>query len=142
MGEMLTFVGETARKSVRKDKQLMTYDFDKPIDRTGTCDVKHARLAEMWHRTDLIPLWVADMDWQTPPFIAEALIRRVQNPLYGYTALPEDYWDTVIRWVQEHHGWQMREEWMSFIPGIVKGIGMAVCALLSPGDKVIIQPPV
>ena len=142
MGEMLTFVGETARKSVRKDKQLMTYDFDKPIDRTGTCDVKHARLAEMWHRTDLIPLWVADMDWQTPPFIAEALIRRMQNPLYGYTALPEDYWDTVIRWVQEHHGWQMREEWMSFIPGIVKGIGMAVCALLSPGDKVIIQPPV
>ena len=142
MGEMLTFVGETARKSVRKDKQLMTYDFDKPIDRTGTCDVKHARLAEMWHRTDLIPLWVADMDWPTPPFVAEALTRRVQNALYGYTCLPQDYWDTVIRWVQEHHGWQMREEWMSFIPGIVKGIGMAVCALLSPGDKVIIQPPV
>ena len=66
----------------------MTYDFDKPIDRTGTCDVKHARLAEMWHRTDLIPLWVADMDWQTPPFIAEALTHRVQNALYGYTALP------------------------------------------------------
>ena len=73
MPKMLNFVVETARKSVRKDKQLMTYDFDKPIDRTGTCDVKHARLAEMWHRTDLIPLWVADMDWLTPPFIAEAL---------------------------------------------------------------------
>ena len=83
MGEMLTFVGETARKSVRKDKQLMTYDFDKPIDRTGTCDVKHARLAEMWHRTDLIPLWVADMDFETAPCIVRALQGRVAHGIFG-----------------------------------------------------------
>lgn len=120
----------------------MIYDFDKPVDRTGTCDVKHATLTEHWGRTDLLPLWVADMDWETPPCITRAIAARLQHPLYGYTTLPEDYWPCVIRWVQEHHGWQMQPEWMSFVPGIVKGIGMAVCALLAPGDKVVIQPPV
>lgn len=120
----------------------MTYDFDKPVDRTGTCDVKHATLAEHWWRTDLLPLWVADMDWETPPCITQAIQARLQHPLYGYTTLPEDYWPCIIRWVQEHHGWQMQPEWMAFVPGIVKGIGMAVCALLAPGDKVVIQPPV
>ena len=114
----------------------MTYDFDKPVDRTGTCDVKHATLAEHRWRTDLLPLWVADMDWETPPCITQAIQARLQHPLYGYTTLPEDYWPCIIRWVQEHHGWQMQPEWMAFVPGIVKGIGMAVCALLAPGDKV------
>ena len=121
---------------------MMIYDFDKPVDRTGSCDVKHKGLTGTWGRTDLLPLWVADMDWETPPFITEALSKRLQHSLFGYTTLPDDYWPTVIRWVQEHHGWQMRPEWMAFVPGIVKGIGMAVCALLKPGDKVIVQPPV
>lgn len=122
--------------------RMMTYDFDKPVDRTGTCDVKHAGLAERWGRADLLPLWVADMDWETPSFITEAIAARLGHSLFGYTTLPDGYWPCVIRWVQEHHGWQMQPEWMAFIPGIVKGIGMAVCALLAPGDKVIIQPPV
>ena len=120
----------------------MKYDFDKPVDRTGSNDLKHTALADRWHRTDLLPLWVADMDWETPPFITEALRQRLDHSLYGYTDLPKDYWNVVIRWVKDHHGWQMQPEWMSFVPGIVKGIGMVICALLSPGDKVIIQPPV
>ena len=120
----------------------MKYDFDKPVDRTGSNDLKHTALADRWHRTDLLPLWVADMDWETPPFITEALRQRLDHSLYGYTDLPKDYWHVVIRWVKDHHGWQMQPEWMSFVPGIVKGIGMAICALLSSGDKVIIQPPV
>lgn len=127
---------------MHNNTHMTKYDFNRPIDRTGTCDVKHAGLSERWNRTDLLPLWVADMDWATPPFITEALRKRLDHSLYGYTTLPEDYWQVVIRWVKEHHGWQMESEWMSFIPGIVKGIGMAICALLSPGDKVIIQPPV
>ena len=120
----------------------MKYDFDKPVDRTGSNDLKHTALADRWHRTDLLPLWVADMDWETPPFITEALRQRLDHSLYGYTDLPKDYWNVVIRWVKDRHGWQMQSEWMSFVPGIVKGIGMVICALLSPGDKVIIQPPV
>ncbi len=127
---------------MRKDKHTMTYDFDAPVDRTGTFDVKHMGLAERWGRTDLLPLWVADMDWDTPPFITRALEQRLGHSLFGYTTLPDGYWDCVIRWVQDHHGWQMQPQWMAFVPGIVKGIGMAVCALLRPGDKVIIQPPV
>lgn len=121
---------------------MMKYDFDKPVDRIGSNDLKHTALADRWHRTDLLPLWVADMDWETPPFITEALRQRLDHSLYGYTDLPKDYWNVVIRWVKDHHGWQMQSEWMSFVPGIVKGIGMVICALLSPGDKVIIQPPV
>ena len=120
----------------------MKYDFDKPVDRTGTNDVKHEGLIEHWGRADLLPLWVADMDWETPSFITDALRKRLEHSLYGYTVLPKDYWQTVIRWVREHHGWEMQPEWLTFIPGIVKGIGMAICALLQPDDKVIIQPPV
>ena len=139
---MLTFVRRTACVWHAQDKHMMDYDFDKPVDRTGTFDVKHVGLAEHWGRTDLLPLWVADMDWETPPFITRALEQRLRHSLFGYTALPDGYWDCVIRWVREHHGWAMRPEWMAFVPGVVKGIGMAVCALLEPGDKVIIQPPV
>lgn len=121
---------------------MMKYDFDKPVDRTGTDDVKHEGRIEHWGREDLLPLWVADMDWETPAFITDALRKRLDHSLFGYTVLPKDYWQTVIRWVCEHHGWEMKPEWLTFIPGIVKGIGMAICALLQPGDKVIIQPPV
>lgn len=121
---------------------MMKYDFDKPVDRTGTDDVKHEGRIEHWGREDLLPLWVADMDWETPAFITDALRKRLDHSLFGYTVLPKDYWQTVIRWVCEHHGWEMKSEWLTFIPGIVKGIGMAICALLQPGDKVIIQPPV
>lgn len=120
----------------------MKYDFDKPVDRMGTNDVKHEGLIEHWGREDLLPLWVADMDWETPSFITDALRKRLDHSLFGYTVLPKDYWQTVIRWVREHHGWEMKPEWLTFIPGIVKGIGMAICALLQPDDKVIIQPPV
>lgn len=121
---------------------MMKYNFDKPVDRTGTDDVKHEGRIEHWGREDLLPLWVADMDWETPAFITDALRKRLDHSLFGYTVLPKDYWQTVIRWVCEHHGWEMKSEWLTFIPGIVKGIGMAICALLQPGDKVIIQPPV
>lgn len=121
---------------------MMKYNFDKPVDRTGTDDVKHEGRIEHWGREDLLPLWVADMDWETPAFITDALRKRLDHSLFGYTVLPKDYWQTVIRWVCEHHGWEMKPEWLTFIPGIVKGIGMAICALLQPGDKVIIQPPV
>ena len=71
--------------------------FDAGIPRVGTNCEKWDGMAARCGDPEMIPMWVADMDWPTPPFVAEALIRRVQNPLYGYTALPEDYWDTVIR---------------------------------------------
>ena len=118
------------------------YDFDKPVDRTGSGDLKHCVLKERYGRDDLLPLWVADMDFETPPFITEALRRRLDHSLFGYTVEPREFWPSIMDWTLSHHGWSLRREWLSFIPGIVKGIGLAVNFFTKEGDKVIIQPPV
>lgn len=118
------------------------YDFDKVIDRHGTGALKYEVLAERYGRADLLPLWVADMEFETPEFITEALRRRLDHSLFGYTVTPEAYWQAVTDWIESHHGWKVEREWLSFIPGIVKGIGFAVNVFTQPGEKVIIQPPV
>ncbi len=118
------------------------YDFDKIIDRSGSGDLKHEVLQERYGRADLLPLWVADMDFETPHFITDALRRRLDHSLFGYTVEPADYWPTVQQWIKDHHQWDVKREWLSYIPGIVKGIGMVVNVFTEPGDKVIIQPPV
>jgi cystathionine beta-lyase len=120
----------------------MKYDFDQIIDRRGSGALKTDALGERYGRPDLIPLWVADMDFATPPFIIDVLRRRLEHPVLGYTVEPADYWPTVMAWVSNHHGWATRREWYSFIPGVVKGIGFAVNVFVKPGEKVIIQPPV
>ena len=120
----------------------MTYDFDKVIDRTGSLDVKNEVLRNEWKKDDLIPLWVADMDFETPPFVVEALKKRMEHPIFGYTIEPPTYWPTIRKWVGDHHGWDVKEEWMTYIPGIVKGIGMVINVFLEKDEKVIIQPPV
>lgn len=120
----------------------MTYDFDKPVSRSGSGDLKHGVLKERYGRDDLLALWVADMDFETAPFITEALRRRLDHSLYGYTVTPPDFFPAISRWIADHHQWQVRQEWLTFIPGIVKGIGMVVNALLGKDEKVIIQPPV
>lgn len=118
------------------------YDFDKITDRKGSGDIKHELLKQRYGREDLIPLWVADMDFETPPFILDAIRERMQHPILGYTVEPPEYWPTVRQWILDHHQWDVREEWLTYIPGVVRGIGMAILALTQPGEKVIIQPPV
>lgn len=121
---------------------MKTYDFDKTVERKGTGAIKTDALGKVFGKDDLIPLWVADMDFETPDFIVEALKKRMEHPVFGYTALPDDYWPTVQKWLEDRHGWKTECSWMTFIPGIVKGIGMAINALLEKDEKVIIQPPV
>lgn len=121
---------------------MKTYDFDKIVERKGTGAIKTDALGKVFGKDDLIPLWVADMDFETPDFIVEALKKRMEHPVFGYTALPDDYWPTVQKWLEDRHGWKTECSWMTFIPGIVKGIGMAINALLEKDEKVIIQPPV
>ncbi len=118
------------------------YDFDKIVDRTGSGDLKHEVLQERYGRSDLLPLWVADMDFETPHFITDALRQRLEHSLFGYTVVPDALWPTVIQWIQDHHQWDVRREWLTYIPGIVKGIGMAVNVFVKEDEKVIIQPPV
>ena len=118
----------------------MEYNFDKLVDRSG--DLKHEVLAERYGRGDLLPLWVADMDFETPHFITDALRKRLDHSLFGYTIIPKDFWPTIIEWIYNHHQWHVEEEWMRFIPGIVKGIGFVVNVFTKDDEKIIIQPPV
>lgn len=120
----------------------MTYNFDKIIDRSGTGALKYEVLKERYGRADLLPLWVADMDFETPPFITEALRHRLDHSLFGYTVVPDELWTSIIRWINDHHQWQVSREWLSYIPGVVKGIGMAINVFVKEDEKVIIQPPV
>lgn len=118
------------------------YNFDKIIDRRGSGALKTDALAERYGKADLIPMWVADMDFETPPFIVEALKQRLEHPVFGYTMIPDEYWSVVTEWIRTHHQWNVKREWMSYIPGIVKGIGMVINAFLAKDEKVIVQPPV
>lgn len=118
------------------------YDFDRITDRKGSGAIKYDALGKVFGKDDLIPLWVADMDFETPHFITDVLRERLEHSVFGYTAEPEDYWPTVRKWIADHHGWETECSWMTYIPGIVKGIGMAINALLEKDEKVIIQPPV
>ncbi|MDE6065841.1 MAG: PatB family C-S lyase [Duncaniella sp.] len=118
------------------------YDFDKIIDRRGTGALKLDVLGERYGDPALLPLWVADMDFETPQFITDAMRRRMDHSLFGYTVEPADYWPSVIRWIADHHGWEVKREWLTYIPGIVKGIGMAINVFVKEDEKVIIQPPV
>lgn len=121
---------------------MATYNFDKITDRTGTGALKLDVLKERYGRTDLIPLWVADMDFETPSFITDALRQRLNHSLFGYTVEPEEYRHAIIQWIASHHNWQIEREWLSYIPGIVKGIGMAINVFVEKDEKIIIQPPV
>lgn len=120
----------------------MVYNFDKIIDRKGTGAVKFDAVEKVFGKDDLLPLWVADMDFETPDFIVEAMKERLEHPIFGYPTELPDYRPSICDWIESHHQWKIQKEWLCFIPGIVKGIGIAINALLEKGDKVIIQPPV
>lgn len=121
---------------------MKKYDFDEIIDRKGTCALKTDVLKERYGRGDLIALWVADMDFRCGNFIIDALKERVEKGIFGYTCTPDGYSDSITEWVERQHQWKIKKEWLSYIPGIVKGIAFCVMKFTNPGDKVIIQPPV
>ncbi len=120
----------------------MQYNFDKVIDRSGTAAIKLDGLKENLGRTDLIPMWVADMDFATAPFITEAIRKRCDNGILGYTAKHDGYYEAIIRWVSDRYGMSITREMLNFVPGIVPGIAMAMNCFTKPGDRVLIQPPV
>lgn len=120
----------------------MNYNFDELVDRRHTDALKLEALQPRWGRTDLLPLWVADMDFKTPPFIMEAIHQRCENGILGYTVCPQSYYQAIIRWVKERYNFEVEQKYITFIPGIVPGIAMALHCFTKPGDKVLIQPPV
>jgi cystathionine beta-lyase len=121
---------------------MKKYNFDEVIDRRGTCAVKTDALAKLYGREDLIALWVADMDFRCGDFIIDALAKRIQEGIFGYTKTSDSYFESIIEWVGTQHQWEVKRDWLSYIPGIVKGIAFCVMKFTDPGDKIIIQPPV
>ena len=121
---------------------MKQYNFDEIIERKGTDCVKYDLLKENFGNEDLMPLWVADMDFRTPDFIVEALKKRCEHEIFGYTFGTDAYYESIINWVHYKYNWKIQREWLNYIPGIVKGIAFVLQCFTRPGDKVIIQPPV
>lgn len=121
---------------------MKQYDFDKIVDRRGSNCLKYDALKQRYGRDDLYSLWVADMDFETPDFIIDAMRQRLEHPIFGYTIEYDSYWNSIITWLRNMHGWNVEREWLRYIPGIVKGIGMVLNVFTQPGDKIIIQPPI
>ena len=120
----------------------MQYNFDEVIDRSSTDSVKLEKMKAIFGRDDLIPLWVADMDFRSPPAITDALIKRVEHGIFGYTLPSDAYTASIVSWLSRRHDWRVAEEDINFIPGVVKGFAFAIDEFTSKGDKIIIQPPV
>lgn len=116
----------------------MEYDFSRPTERRGTDSYKWDSAPE----TDIIPLWVADMDFETFPGITEALQRRVAHGIFGYTRVPEAYYEAVCCWFGKHHGWHINREDIIYTSGVVPAVSAVIKALTLPGDQVIVQGPV
>ena len=120
----------------------MKYNFDEIIDRNGTNAVKVERCKVLFGTEEVLPLWVADMDFRTPDFITDAIRERLNHPLLGYTITPKEYFPTMIKWIYEHHGWEVKPTQIGFVPGVVPGLSYAVQCFTEKGDEVIVQPPV
>jgi cystathionine beta-lyase len=120
----------------------MKFNFDEIINRENTNSVKYDLRKEYFGKEDVLPMWVADMDFATPKFIREAVIERAKHPIYGYTVRKEEFPDSIISWMKKRHKWDVKKEWISFSPGIVPALNMCVLAYTDPGDKILIQPPV
>lgn len=116
----------------------MEYDFSRPTERRGTDSYKWDSAPE----TDIIPLWVADMDFETFPGITEALQRRVAHGIFGYTRVPEAYYEAVCNWFGKRHGWHINREDIIYTSGVVPAVSAVIKALTLPGDQVIVQGPV
>ena len=120
----------------------MKYDFDKIVDRNGTESLKWVYPRKVLKVEDAIPMWVADMDFEAPPAVVEAIRRRAAHGIYGYPLVPPSFWQAAIDWLRRRHGWEIRKEWMAKTPGIVPALNYCVRAFTKPGDAVIIQTPV
>ncbi|MFC0213065.1 MalY/PatB family protein [Paenibacillus chartarius] len=120
----------------------MKYDFDEFVDRTGTHGMKWERTEALFGEKDLLPLWVADMDFRGPAPVIEALARRAELGLYGYTHRPDSLLEAFGAWMEKRHQWKIESDWICWSPGVIPALTAAIQTFTEPGDRVIIQPPV
>ena len=118
------------------------FDFDQEINRESSHSVKYDGRQAMFGTSDVIPVWVADMDFAARPAVTQALIERAKHPIYGYTQFPDSLYEALIDWMQRRHHWNIEPDWIVMCPGVVPSLNAAVMALAQPGESIIIQPPV
>jgi cystathionine beta-lyase len=152
---MLVFEGAVAGRTIpphNKNKSYptvyrlwsapVTDSFDQPLSRENTCSVKFDARRAVFGREDVIPVWVADMDFAAPEAVTRALSKRAAHPVYGYTLFPDSLFESIMDWFRERHGWKIQREWILMAPGVVPSLHAACMAYAAPGEGVIVQPPV
>lgn len=120
----------------------MTSPFDQHFSRDNTCSVKFEARKAVFGREDVIPVWIADMDFAAPEAVTRALTERAAHPAYGYTLFPESLFRSMTDWFLERHGWEIQRDWIVMAPGVVPSLHAACMAYAAPGEGVIVQPPV
>jgi cystathionine beta-lyase len=134
-------MGESKGKTGKRGIGIMS-PFDKVIDRTGTESLKWVYPRKVLKVEDALPMWVADMDFEAPPAVVEAIKRRAEHGVFGYPLVPPSFFAAAIDWLGRRHGWEVRKDMMAMTPGIVPALNYCVRAFSQPGDPVIIQTPV
>ncbi len=122
----------------------MKYDFDRFVDRHNTASAKWDGIQNVFgvNEDDIIPMWVADMDFLSPPEVIKAIEKRAKHGIFGYSLRPNSFYNAVIDWMKKRHDWEIKKEWITVTPGVVSGLSMAILSYTHPGDEVIVQPPV
>lgn len=120
----------------------MKYNFDEIIERKGTDAYKYSHIKTVCGCEDAIPMWVADMDFKTPPFVVNAIQNRLQQQVLGYTCPSAEYCQSIVNWCSSHYGWQIKDSYINYVPGVVCGIYLAMHTFTEKGDKILIQDPV
>jgi cystathionine beta-lyase len=114
-----------------------SWNFDEVVDRSGTWSIKYGRASE-----GQIPLWIADMDFRTAPAVSSALKERLNRDVMGYTYTPEEFYQSIIHWEKEMHGWQVEKDWIAYCPGVITAINQAYLTFTELGDGIVVMPPV
>jgi len=120
----------------------MKYDFNKIVDRSKYHSVKWDELETVFGAKDVLPMWVADMEFKSPKPVIEAIKKAAEHGIYGYTSRPDSYYQAIIDWIEKKHHWKVKKDWLAYSPGVVPGLSFIIRAFTQPGDKVIVQPPV
>ncbi|KAF0102537.1 MAG: class I and II aminotransferase [bacterium] len=119
-----------------------SFDFDRPIPRAGSDSLKWDGRRSYFGTEDVLPMWVADMDFAAPEAVIRALVARAEHPVYGYTLFPDGLYEALIAWMRDRHGWRIERDWILLAPGVVPSLHAAVLAFAAAGEGVIVQPPV
>lgn len=118
------------------------YNFDEIIDRENSDSLKYNWRERIFGKEDIIPLWVADMDFKSPDFCIKAIEERLSHPVLGYYSYPDSFYDSIIWWMKKRHQWEIKKDWIYFSPGVVPALSAAVLAYTNEGDNVLVQTPV